>query len=123
MTRGALALALALGASPTHAQSAAVPLAGADGRPGVWLELALARDALGCLDAREPNERRIRLLDAELSLRVQNEISITAERDNATREALRVAPLRRRVRRLVWVATGLSAGFALALAAAFATGT
>jgi hypothetical protein len=117
----ALVLAVTLWAPVAGAQDAAEAMPHPDGRPGVWLDLDLGREALGCLDAREPTERRIRLLEADLRLRVEHLAAVEAERDDARRRAERVPMLRRRVRRLVWAASGLSAGFALALALGFAT--
>jgi len=121
MKRAALVCLLSLAAPLARGQAPAVPMAAPDGRPGVWLTLELSREALGCLDAREPNERRIRLLEADLSLHVEALAVVEAERDHARRRAAEVAPLRRRVRRLVWAGVGLGAGFVLALALGFAT--
>lgn len=45
------------------------PMPGPGGAPGFWVPRELARDALGCLDAREPAARRLRLLEAQLELR------------------------------------------------------
>lgn len=52
-----------------YGQEAPHAMPGATGAPGVWVPLELGREALGCLDAREPAARRLRLLEEQLELR------------------------------------------------------
>ena len=101
MRRAALVLAVVLSAPVAAAQDAAVAMPHPDGRPGVWLDLDLGRDALGCLDAREPTERRIRLLETDLRLRVEHLAAVEVERDDARRRAERVPVLRHQIQHLI----------------------
>jgi hypothetical protein len=55
-----------------------VSMPGPHAEPGVWVPLDIARDALGCLDAREPAARQLRLIEAQLELRAARVVELTA---------------------------------------------
>jgi hypothetical protein len=96
--------------------SRAMPL---DGEPGVWLRLDVARDALGCLDAREPTARRLRLLEADLAAHRDVELRLRQAYAAAGARAFSAERELRRPRRnpWIWLSTGLVLGLGGAVTA------
>lgn len=95
--------------------SRAMPLEGVD---GVWLRLDLAQDSLGCLDAREPTARRIRLLEAELDGHRDNEAALRVSYAAVGARAQAAERALRRPRRNPWL--WLSVGLVLGLGSSIA---
>jgi hypothetical protein len=54
-----------------------------EGESGVWLPDPVAREALFCLQSRDPVDRRLHLLEQELQLRVR-QVGLLEEADRAS---------------------------------------
>jgi hypothetical protein len=92
-----------------------------EGEPGVWVRLDLAREALGCLDAREPEARRFRLLEADLALQREADLALRAALETANEQTLAARAELRRPRRnpWIWLSVGLVLGVSGSVALAF----